>query len=228
MTSRPDTGARTRGISSRPPARHESQSRVRRASDRSLPSTIPPRPLPTEAELAPLEWWLDAHMNVASNLLCLESKTEDVGVLSARRLEQTRGAESIAAFLAPLGELRDALYELYCDCGDPRMRALQGADTPLAAYVSGLYALCDEILEALAVVSGMRGGPPDLVQVTSDMKIRCSAFAHASSRLPDEAAAALASVAVDATNAVDPLRNVGEHFQDVVRAAGALFRAELR
>jgi hypothetical protein len=212
MTSRPDTGARSRDISSRPPARHESQSRVRRVSDRSLPSTMPPRPLPTEAELAPLEWWLDAHMNVASNLLCLE---------------QMRGADSIDTFLAPLGELRDALYELYCDSGDPRMRALQGADSALAAYVSGLYALCDEILEALSVVSAMRSDHPDLVQITADMKLRCAAFAQASSQLPDRAATALASVEVDDTNAVDPLRNVGEHFQDVVRAAGVLFRAEL-
>jgi hypothetical protein len=173
---------------------------------------MPPRPLPTEAELAPLEWWLDAHMNVASNLLCLE---------------QMRGADSIDTFLAPLGELRDALYELYCDSGDPRMRALQGADSALAAYVSGLYALCDEILEALSVVSAMRSDHPDLVQITADMKLRCAAFAQASSQLPDRAATALASVEVDDTNAVDPLRNVGEHFQDVVRAAGVLFRAEL-
>jgi len=208
MATRPQIGVRSRGISSRPPARHESQSRVRSVSDRSLPSTIPPRPLPTAADLAPLEWWLDAHMNVASNLLCLEPK-------------------AATEFLVPLGELRDALYELYCDCGDPRMHAIHGSTSPLAGYVAGLYALCDEVLEMLAMISGDRSGPADLVRFTADIRTRCVAFEQACAPLADEVATALATVSVDATNPVDPLRDVREHFRDVVRAAGDLVRAEL-
>jgi hypothetical protein len=154
-------------------------------------------------------------MNVASNLLCLEQVVAGA-----------RGA-SVAAFFGPLGELRDALYELYCDCGDPRMSAVYGAGRPLSTYVSGLYALCNEILENLSLVYGMRSGHPDLVPIAAEIGTRCAAFVQATSELPDLAAEALASVTVDATNAVDPLRDASRHFQDVVRAAGDVLRTKL-
>jgi hypothetical protein len=222
MSARPHQGAQNRDISSLLPARRESQSRVRRVLDRSLPSTIPPRPHPTDAELAPLEWWLDAHMNVATNLMCLEQAV----AASGDRLQKT-GPACLAALLGPLGELRDALYELYCDGGDPRMRALQTAGSPLSAYVSGLYALCDEILETFAVASGLPSGHPELAETASEIATRCAAYAAATTDLPEKATQALAAVAVDATNPVDPLRNASQHLRDVIRAADDIVRTKL-
>src|SRR5580698_8686879 len=98
MSSRKDETALSRDISSRFPVRRESQSRVRRAEP--APSSIPPAPHPLESELVGLDWWLDAHMNFASNLLCLEQSAETSG---------ERGMVSVGVFLGPLGDLRDAL-----------------------------------------------------------------------------------------------------------------------
>jgi hypothetical protein len=151
-------------------------------------------------------------MNVVSCLHCLEQANDD-------------GA--VAAFIEPLGQLRDALYELYCESGDPRMRPLHAAGGLLSAYVAGLYALCDDILETLTTASGLGGDDPDVVRLATRIRASGAAFEQASAELPDRISEALASVAVDVTNAVDPLRGVGERFQDLVRAARELARTRL-
>jgi hypothetical protein len=212
MSSPSHLKAGNRGIASHPRVRHESHSRVSLVAERDRLSTMPPRPLPVHADLAPLEWWLDAHMNVVSNLVCLEPWAGGEGPASA--------------LFVSLGELRDALYELYCDCGDPRLGELQGRGSPLAAYVSGLYALCDETHETLTAASGLRG-LAEISQWATDWKTRRAAFIEATGDLPARVAAALASIEVDPMDPADPLRSVGERLQGVVRAADDVLRIEL-
>jgi hypothetical protein len=155
-------------------------------------------------------------MNVASNLLCLEQ-----GVSANHK--------TVEAFLVPLGDLRDGLYELYCDSGDRRLRALVDADGPWSSYVSALYALSDEILEALVpIASEGRCGPTELAQVLQGIAVRCAAFAHAAADLPDQTMKALESLGIDATNPVDPLRNASQHLGEVVRAAKEVTKAASR
>ena len=89
------------------------------------PSTLPPAPFEHEADVSGHEWWLDAHMNAAANILCLEQLV-DVVMDSADVL----ALERVRALIARLGDVRDALYELYCDAADPRMRGSSTPDGP--------------------------------------------------------------------------------------------------
>jgi hypothetical protein len=206
------------------PRRSSRPSHVRMRSAVSPPSSIPPAPLPSASSLAGLEWWIDAHMTVASNLLCLEQMLD--------KCETAGGSNSdphvvfVARSLAPLTDLRDALYELYCDASDVRMRPLTTLGGPIAMYVCALYAACDEILEALmGLVSETLRGKPRVADAVAEAEERCKAFASASSELSEGASRALARIAVDLTNPVDPLRSAAQNLQNAIEAAARLVEA---
>jgi hypothetical protein len=220
MAPRKDDPALDRDISSRPSTQRGSHSRMRRAARAAgAPSSIPPAPHPRASELVGLDWWLDAHMNLASNVLCLEQSVETSGA---------RSMLDVGRFLGPLGDLRDALYELYCDASDRRMRPLVETQGPLGAYVCALYAACDGILDGLmAVASEIHRGSPDLSDAMADVLAQCKVFATTSSALLGQASEALAGVPVDATNPVDPLRGACQDLRDTIRAAEALVDASL-
>src|SRR5262249_5226454 len=109
------------------------------------PSTLPPPPFQNEAEVAGNEWWLELHMELAANLLCLRQRVDPVppSFPSPTPAALTR----VGAVSEALAKVRDALYEVYCAAADPRMRASTASDAPLAAYVAGLYRFCGQVVE---------------------------------------------------------------------------------
>lgn len=71
-------------------------------------STEPPRPFESETDVTGLAYWFDLHMNLASAILYFE------------RIMPEPPPPGVGSTLKNLGEVRDALYALYCDIADPR------------------------------------------------------------------------------------------------------------
>lgn len=203
--------------SSSPPTRAESHIRFKAPARRSearesatprAPSTLPPPPFLSEAEVAGSEWWLESHMNLAGKLLCLEQVMDAVPAQSAARV---RGV------LEDLSEVRDALYEVYCDAADPRMRAWTAEDAPFATYIIGLYAWCDGVADAHIVLarkpelaaSGEAGETATAAPLFDD---------GAAQKITD----ALHSLDIDQTSPVEPLRNVFKDIEEMFFVARSL------
>src|SRR5580692_1139179 len=99
------------------------------------PSTLPPPPFENEVAVRALEWWIDAHMALASELLWLQ-QLPDVPA------EGDLHRQTISTLAARVEAVRDALYELYCDAADDRMAPLLGPEAALERYVRDCYAWC--------------------------------------------------------------------------------------
>ncbi len=174
------------------PRHPESHSRFRAPA--KVASTIPPAPMARHADLEAVEWWLDAHMALASNLLCLEQTAEE------------------PSHVPVLGDLRDALYELYCDASEPRMRPALEMDQPLPAYIKAVYELADSILT----------GHP-----RADASRSFALFDAATGGLGERAASVLQAIPMEADNPVEPLRFAIHHLEDVLRLVDRLRAAAL-
>jgi hypothetical protein len=152
-----------------------------RSADGRL-STLPPPPFVNETDVAGLEWWLEAHMNLAGGQLCVEQ------ILAS---DDAFGR----AVSASLETLRDDLYEMYCDAADPRMQSLASQSEPLGRYVRAVYTLADELVAFLLEFDRA----PD----------RLTAFADRLHALPPlEADRWLAKLELDENNPVEPLRRL--------------------
>src|SRR3974390_478410 len=113
------------------------------------PSTLPPPPFSHEGEVAALEWWLDAHMAVASELAWLE-QLRDTGHGSAH-------ADAVRRIVDQVEGVRDALYELYCDAADERLAPLAPAGAALEHHVRATYGWCSRVVGLLAMIlNGLR------------------------------------------------------------------------
>jgi hypothetical protein len=180
------------------------------------PSTLPPAPFEREADVSGHEWWLDAHMNAAANVLHLEQLL-DVVMDSADVLAVDRAR----GLIARLGDVRDALYELYCDAADARMEAETAADSQLAEYIALLYEWCAKVNDrVVTVASAMKSGPADWSALAGATPSP-SLFAEGVHRaLRDRVQA----VGVDFANPVEPLRNLPKDVEHMFVAAGALKR----
>jgi hypothetical protein len=188
------------------------------------PSTLPPPPFESEAAVPALEWWLDAHMALASELLWLEQLLD--GVPPTSKLGPGGGAhgEAVRHLVACVEGVRDALYELYCDAADDRMAPLVRRGAALETQVRGAYAWCTLVVGLLAmVINGLRSpaGP--------DWGAAKRAFRQASARYTGSSEvlrAAVRILPVDFSSPIEPLRNLPQDLEHLF-AAGAELHAAL-
>jgi len=183
------------------------------------PSTLPPAPFEREADVSGHEWWLDAHMTAASNILCLEQLV-DVVMDTADVLAVDRAR----ALIARLGDVRDALYELYCDAADPRMHGRSTPDGALTRYITKLYAWCEDVNDKLAIVTtGMRTGVADWRALAPAHDAEPSLFAEDTRRSVRDS---IHQLGVDFASHVEPLRNLPKDVEQMFFSAIQL-RAEI-
>jgi hypothetical protein len=171
----------------------QSYTRLARLSEAPLPSTVPPPPFARETDVGGIAWWLDAHMQAVSSLLCLERTLATLGDQNAALVEA----------LDALGGVRDALYALYCDAGDPRLAPLLGKAGVLGGYVRAIYLWLGRVLDALR--SRVRGAP---MLVTRRLQNAERTLVAATAAAGDALDAAIASLAIEDESPVDPLRNL--------------------
>ena len=144
-------------------------------------STLPPPPFENETDVAGLEWWLEAHMSLAGGQLCVEQ---------AMMADDSAGR----AVAARLEELRDALYEMYCDAADPRMREVASVDGALGRYVRALYVATEEVVSFMLDAERVPG--------------RAAELGKSIASLPALDAEWLTGLGIDANNPLEPLRHV--------------------
>jgi hypothetical protein len=185
-------------------SRTSSYTRVKsplRGGERSVLSTSPPPPFESEVEVPGLEWWLGAHVGLASELLWLEQLLDAIPEAGAH-------VETMRRLVGHAEAVRDALYELYCDAADERVAHLLGSEAPLEERVRLSYAWCTSVVGVLATVTnGLRArgdaGP--------DWAAAKAAFRHAE-RLyrerSNELREAVRSLPIDFASPIEPLRNL--------------------
>ena len=181
----------------------------------SGPPTLPPVPFEREADVSGHEWWLEAHLTLAANVLCVEQLIEvAAGGADALAIERSM------ALLARLDEVRDSLYELYCDTADPRMAQQTAAGGVLPGYIGRLYTWCDSVADRLVTIaSRMKNGPAEWAQLGPSL-------VEAEHLLDDVTTRAvrtsIASVDVDFTSPVEPLRTLPKDLDAMFTSAAAL------
>jgi hypothetical protein len=179
----------------------------RRAEDLA-PSTLPPPPFDNEVDVPGHEAWFESHMDVASSLLCLEQLVDHV---------PEESAEKIRGFMRDLEAVRDALYEMYCDAADERLKPLAAQGAPLDVFVTKLYAACKSVLECLVLLatSLKRGeAPPDDVIRSLAAASNLFVFPGASELLR-----MVKELEIDVTSPVEPLRNLHKDLDEMFSSA---------
>jgi hypothetical protein len=208
---------------SSPGVRPESHTRFKSPLQRSegsgprsrAPSTLPPPPFESEAAVPALEWWLDAHMALASELLWLEQLLEAVPPASG-----VAHAETVRHLVTRTEAVRDALYELYCDAADERMAALVGRTAALEVYVRGAYAWCVHVVGLLAaVINGLRSPVgPDWASAKRTYRQATERYTPPSEPLLQ----AVRALPIDFTSPIEPLRNLPQDLEQLFDAAADL------
>jgi hypothetical protein len=173
------------------------------------PSTLPPPPFRSEASVAGLEWWLDAHMGLASGLLW-------VGQLLDAVPEGDAHADTVRRLGAHVDAVRDALYELYCDAADGRIAPLLGPGAALEQHVRDSYAWCVRVVGLLATVTnGLR------VESGPDWTVARAEF-HTSTAhypaVPETLRGSVHALAIDFTSLTEPLRNLPQDLDQLITA----------
>jgi len=177
------------------------------------PSTLPPPPFASEAEVTGLEWWLDAHMALASELLWLDQSLDG----SPERGPHT---ETIRRLVAEVEGVRDALYALYCDAADPRMRSLARSGSLLEKQVRGSYAWCSRVAALLGtIMNGLRSGSsPDWRAAKAGFRVVAEAYVGPAKALRE----AVRALPIDFTSPVEPLRNLPQDLEQLFTQASDL------
>jgi hypothetical protein len=172
----------------------------------SAPSTLPPPPFQSEAAVVGLEWWLDAHMALAAELLCLEQLVDAMPEAGAH-------GETIRRLTANAEAVRDALYELYCDAADDRMAPLLGRGAALEMHVRGSYAWCARVVGLLATVTnGLRDeAGQDWAAVKAGYRESVDRFVAPPEALREGARA----LPIDFTSPIEPLRNLPQDLEQL-------------
>jgi len=184
------------------------------------PSTLPPPPFQNEIEVPENEWWLELHMELAGNLLCLEQSVDSVRYTESTRATLVR----VQTIAEEAGRLRDSLYDLYCDAADPRMKPWTATGTALASYVDGLYRWCGAVVTAhVALTSSLRTEQ----RVTSIDALQLREALERVGPLLDEAAGeaipeSLRALGIDETNPIEPLRNLYKNLEELFFVAASL------
>jgi hypothetical protein len=202
---------------SSPPPRTASHTRIVRvdaaAAGAGAPSTLPPPPFAQETSVVGLEWWLDAHMGLASGLLWLGQLLETVPVDDAH-------AETVRHLAAHTEAVRDALYELYCDAADGRTAPLLGRGTPLEGLVRGSYGWCVRVVGLLATVTnGLRAeSRPDWGIAKAEFRTAAQHYPALPATLRDDVLA----LPIDFSSPIEPLRNLPQDLEQLTLATEAL------
>jgi hypothetical protein len=187
------------------------------------PSTLPPPPFENEAFVQGLEWWLDAHMSLASDLLWLEQNS-DAGVDGPPSSGQRDGHfEALRSLAEQASEVRDALYELYCDAADPRLSSVLApgaAGASIEVYVRASYDWCGRVVKLLGhITTELRapGGP--------DWNVAKSASREAAKHYPgsgEAARTAVQALPIEYSSPVEPLRHLPSNLEELLQAAAEL------
>jgi hypothetical protein len=185
-------------------SRTSSYTRVKsplRGGDPRVLSTLPPPPFESEIEVPGLEWWLSAHVGLASELLCLEQMLEAIPEGGAH-------VETMRRLVGHAEAVRDALYELYCDAADERVAHLIGPKAALEDRVRVSYAWCTSVVGVLAsVTSGLRArgdAGPDWSATKAAFRSAEGLYRERSGELRD----AVRSLPIDFASPIEPLRNL--------------------
>lgn len=201
-----------RAVGGGPPARPPSQGRLRAILQRSDsspgsqgPSTLPPPPFGSEAEVHGLEWWLASHMNLASSLLWLEQHYGD-GTEPPSSRKTDGHFEAMRGMVADASGVRDSLYELYCDAPDARLEKLVAPGGILETYVRASYQWSEGVAALLGRVSSeLRSG------ATPSWTEAKAAYQEVSGVYPGSGEALLEAVkalGIDFASPVEPLRGL--------------------
>jgi hypothetical protein len=179
----------------------------------TAPSTLPPPPFASETSVVGLEWWLDAHMGLASGLLWLEQLLETVPDGDAH-------AETVRRLAAHTEAVRDALYDLYCDAADDRIAPLVGPGTPLEQHVRGSYGWCVRVVGLLATVTnGLRAeSRPDWAIAKAEFRSATEHYPFVPPALRD----GVLSLPIDFTSPIEPLRNLPADLDELIASMAEL------
>jgi hypothetical protein len=211
-----DAASPARARSSAPP-RTASYTRLLRVDEEAAgagaPSTLPPPPFARETSVVGLEWWLDAHMGLASGLLW-------VGQLLDTVPEGDAHGETVRRLAAHTEAVRDALYELYCDAADDRAAPLVGRGTPLEQHVRGSYGWCVRVVGLLATVTnGLRAeSRPDWIIAKGEFRAATNHYPV----VPAELREAIRALPIDFTSPIEPLRNLPNDLDQLIAATQEL------
>jgi hypothetical protein len=202
------------------PRRPESHVRFRSPGERMdqgdsgapPPSTLPPAPFAHEEEVRALEWWLDAHMGLVSDLAWLE-QVLDFGPGGAH-------SDAVRRLVVQAEGVRDALYELYCDATDERLSTLLGDRGSLEAHVRGSYAWCARVVSLLGtIVSGLRTEDgPDWASAKASFRDAVGEYVVPSCTLRVE----VSELPIDTTSPVEPLRKLPQDIETLFAATEEL------
>ena len=199
------------------PPRTASYTRLLRVDEEAAgagaPSTLPPPPFARETAVVGLEWWLAAHMGLASGLLW-------VGQLLDTVAEGDAHAETVRGLAAHTASVRDALYELYCDAADDRVAPLMGRGTPLEQHVRGSYGWCVRVVGLLATVTnGLRAeSRPDWTIAKGEFRASTRHYPE----VPPELRDAVRALPIDFSSPIEPLRNLPQDLDQLIAATEEL------
>jgi hypothetical protein len=184
-----------------------------------VPSTIPPPPFTHEVEVGAHEWWLGEHIQLASRIHSLDQLLEAAPSDAASAAAVT----VVRAALHQVSEVRDALYDVYCDAADSRMLPMAAQDGFLACYIAALYDFAEHGVAALVLlVTGLKSGRPDWGEARRRFADAALAFERASSPVLDEIERELFLLPIDVTSPIEPLRNARKDAQAMFRSAAQL------
>jgi hypothetical protein len=160
-----------------------------------------------------LEWWLDAHMGLASGLLWVAQLLDTVP-------EGDAHADTVRRLAAHTEAVRDALYELYCDAADDRTAPLMGRGTPLEQHVRDSYGWCVRVVGLLATVTnGLRAeSRPDWIIAKGEFRASTTHYPAVPTELRD----AVRALPIDYSSPIEPLRNLPQDLDKLIAATEEL------
>jgi hypothetical protein len=212
----------------KPPSQGRIRASIRRTDDNPPgmggPSTLPPPPFDSETAMEGLGWWLDAHMNLASRLLWIEQQVDGEGPPSSSNVQREGHLGPIRGMLTDFGDVRDALYELYCDAADERLAPLVQPGASLDVLVRNTYVWCTLVVALLARVTTDVRTPEG-----PDWNLAKTEFRAAEIKYPErshDAREAVAGLRIDFKSPVEPLRHLPDDLESLVRNSEKL-RASL-
>jgi hypothetical protein len=137
-------------------------------------------------------------MGLASGLAWLDQLL-DGGVTGAF-------AATVRGLTAQAEAVRDALYELYCDAADERLRDWTQPGAPFEVQVRGSYAWCASVVTLLgAITNGLRSeGGPDWSAAKALFRDVERKYTRPSPALKE----AMSALQLDTKNPVEPLRRL--------------------
>jgi hypothetical protein len=176
------------------------------------PSTLPPPPFGHEGDVPALEWWLDAHMGLASEVTWIEQLRE-TGHGEAH-------ADTVRHLVSQVEAVRDALYELYCDAADKRLAPLVPAGAALELHVRATYRWCSRVVTLLAtILNGLRSeAGADWTAIKVGFRDAAGRYVGPSDALREAAQ----GLALDTGNPTEPLRNFPQDLEELFKATEAL------